>query len=728
MKMAVIPMTPPSTPKDVKATKSAIHRLNKDVSNIRRDIMRRKVDNVSEARRIAAAKEGKISELTNNLRASPVIKQSQSNKHYKYRMPAKLRKPMRRNQRSRRVPMKRSIQSSIAAQQNRLRQSRTAKPFSVAKKQEPAPKVKRMPRRAPRRGYVRRAPQSGSRSTKQILRRPYKLSRSFRKSAKKSRSPSTRRALQQEAQVQSRNQSVLKNQLSKNKSQIEAGRRTRRADLMRRRAKMAADRKRRWTPTSKNSKRDVRRARRVQRSPSRQTYVIPDRNGKPMRVSKPMYEKYISMRNTQRDKRFAMNKRPTVSRQPVRRPPQGRSNPNANRALSQDRHTQASKLRMDKAKKVSAQNKRMREIMERRRKASMQSQGVSQRRLLMLKNDVSQSRSAAILKAKKLEDHLTEIRAKKQSIASRLSPIKKNISSYNMFKRMGEANLGEIRRNDNLAGNHRDNLQELNKLNHDAASLGTIARRLEQQEMLIKNQHQVLSDQIGAMNANTLHNVNKQNLSETAYLEKCLSDKVLALNQMGNVSGQGIEKAKAIIRQFDKRQLPYEKAKQRIYRELKAHFVPKGGDLLKPNVGELTKAIANSKSMLEKMGKEFSPWGSAELSKLLNKYSVGQIKTMAEVGRLFMNIENNPRAVQDKVTVAQLGQARALGIAATIRNRKSRQLPGITKATSERRAFYEKQRLAEEERLKASQEKVKETQSLAGFFPRTRSAMERMAR
>ena len=61
--MSVIPINTPSTPQDVKSAKSAVHILSRDVRNIRRDIMRRKVDNVSEARRIVARKESQIKEL-----------------------------------------------------------------------------------------------------------------------------------------------------------------------------------------------------------------------------------------------------------------------------------------------------------------------------------------------------------------------------------------------------------------------------------------------------------------------------------------------------------------------------------------------------------------------------------------------------------------------------------------------------------------------------------------
>ena len=150
--------------------------------------------------------------------------------------------------------------------------------------------------------------------------------------------------------------------------------------------------------------------------------------------------------------------------------------------------------------------------------------------------------------------------------------------------------------------------------------------------------------------------------------------------------------------------------------------------MLKPDVSGLTEAIQKFRMQLDSQGKEFNAKGDEQLRKLVNKYSVGQIKTRSEAEAQFMQIINNPRFVQKRVTIAELGHARALGIAATIRSRKSKQLPGVRQLTTERRAFYDKQRIAEEERLKKSQERVESRQSLAGIFPRTRSAMERMSR
>ena len=271
-------------------------------------------------------------------------------------------------------------------------------------------------------------------------------------------------------------------------------------------------------------------------------------------------------------------------------------------------------------------------------------------------------------------------------------------------------------------------MQELSKLESEANSLGAISRKLKQQEMNLQNELQVVSDQIGNLNSSRLFNENKDNLSQTKSLEKCLGDKLQALNQTGHVSGDGINKAKAIIRQFDKRQIPFDEAKTRIYRILKQAHIAKGGDMLKPDISGLTEAIDNHSRMLTGQGYEFNSDGKDQLRKLVNKYSVGQIKTRQEAEAQFTQIINNPRYVQKKVTIAELGHARALGIAATIRNRKSKQLPGVRQLTTERRAFYEKKRITEEERLKQSQELVEQKQSLAGIFPRTRSAMERMSR
>ena len=125
--MAKIPVRPPNTPREVKAAKSAIHQLEKRSAKIRRDIMNRRVDNLSEARRIAASQSAKAKELRIDLQNSPAVKYSKRNKYMRYRMPTKV-KPARR-QRRRKVPLRRSIQASIAAKNNRLQQSKPAKPY-----------------------------------------------------------------------------------------------------------------------------------------------------------------------------------------------------------------------------------------------------------------------------------------------------------------------------------------------------------------------------------------------------------------------------------------------------------------------------------------------------------------------------------------------------------------------------------------------------------------------
>ena len=87
--MAKIPVRPPNTPREVKAAKSAIHQLEKRSAKIRRDIMNRRVDNLSEARRIAASQSAKAKELRIDLQNSPAVKYSKRNKYMRYRMPTR---------------------------------------------------------------------------------------------------------------------------------------------------------------------------------------------------------------------------------------------------------------------------------------------------------------------------------------------------------------------------------------------------------------------------------------------------------------------------------------------------------------------------------------------------------------------------------------------------------------------------------------------------------------
>jgi len=713
--MAKIPVRPPNTPREVKAAKSAIHQLEKRSAKIRRDIMNRRVDNLSEARRIAASQSAKAKELRIDLQNSPAVKYSKRNKYMRYRMPTKV-KPARR-QRRRKVPLRRSIQASIAAKNNRLQQSKAAKPFNVAKPSPKPPQIKRVVRRSPRRGYVRRMPQSPVRKARSIVKRPSRMSRMFKRMSRRTRSPSQRKALSQEASVQARNAKVAQSQLNKNRLQQQNARIARMRQQMLQRRKQAST-MRRVQPSPQDARRII------SRSSRRQTYVIPSKSGKPVRVSKPVYDRYMAARKASMDRMRASR---SVVRPPVvRRTPTRTNTPRPSAVAIQNQ--QKVQQEIERRKALAAQQARLRSIADRRAAAKMKSDSISQQRLNMLKANISKSRSAAVLQAKQLEEHLAKVRAKQQSVANKLSPIKSRISTFRRSFRLGEANLGAIRRDDTLADNHRDNMQELSKLENEANSLGAIARKLKQQEMNLQDELQAVSDQIGNLNPSRLYQENKENLSETKSLEKCLSNKLMQLNQSGHVSGEGINKAKAIIRQFDKRQIPFDVAKKRIYRTLKQAHTPKGGDMLKPDVSGLNEAIQMFRMQLDSQGKEFNAKGDEQLRKLVNKYSVGQIKTRNEAEAQFMQIIHNPRYVQDKVTIAELGRARALGIAANIRSRKSRQLPAVRQLTAERRAFYDKQRIAEEERLKKSQERVENRQSLAGIFPRTRSAMERMTR
>ena len=709
--MAKIPIRPPNTPREVKAAKSAIHRLDKSAAKIRRDIMNRKVDNLSEARRIASNQSAKARELRIDLINSPALKHSKRNKYHSYRMPTKVKSTRRRPRR--RVPLKRSIQASVAARNNKLQQSKAAKPFSVTRPSPRPPQIKRRVRRAPRRGYVRRVPQSPVRSAKKIIRRPSRMSRMFKRMAKRSPSRSKRRALNQEALVQSRNAKVAQSQLNKNRTQSAKSRmmRYREAMLRRQRGRKSV---KRVAPSPQDARRISRRA------ISRQTYVI-----KGKRVSKPVYDRYMSQRKAIRDRQRALM-RNKVRRTSSRRAPVKINRPRSRAMNLQQQQRQGQSI--DRMKASAAQRSMLERNLQRRRIAEAKSRNIAQQRLKMLRDNMTRSRSAAVMQAKQIEEHLAKVKAKQTSVRSRLSPIKSRISTFRRSFKLGEANLGAIRRDDTLADNHRDNMQELSKLENEASALGAISRKLKQQEMNLLGELQSLSDQIGNLNPSKLYSENKENLSETKALEKCLGDKLQALNQSGHVSGEGINKAKAIIRQFDKRQIPFAEAKTRIYRTLKQAHTPKGGDMLKPDIAGLTEAIQMFRMQLDSQGKEFNATGNEQLRKLVNKYSVGQIKTRNEAEAQFMQIVGNPRYIQDKVTIAELGHARALGIAATIRSRKSKQLPGVRQLTTERRAFYDKQRIAEEERLKKSQERVESRQSLAGIFPRTRSAMERMSR
>jgi hypothetical protein len=258
--------------------------------------------------------------------------------------------------------------------------------------------------------------------------------------------------------------------------------------------------------------------------------------------------------------------------------------------------------------------------------------------------------------------------------------------------------------------------------------LGAIINQLGNTETLMEKQINVAAEMFGGMNASTLYKENKHNRGQTEGLENYLAKKLLSLNQNGKVSGEGIQKAKAVIRLFDRRQLPFKEAKKRIKQELKIHFVPMGGDMIQRDIVAAAASIQRLKATLEARGKKLTGIGEAAFAKLLREYEVGQVKTMNELIRRAYGLIGNPHVVTTVISPDQLGHVRALGIAKNLLNRKARQLPGVRQLTVEKRAHYERIRVAEDEAAKARYEKVYKNESLAGLFPRTRSAMERLVR
>ena len=113
-----------------------------------------------------------------------------------------------------------------------------------------------------------------------------------------------------------------------------------------------------------------------------------------------------------------------------------------------------------------------------------------------------------------------------------------------------------------------------------------------------------------------------------------------------------------------------------------------------------------------------------------NNITNGQFKSVNAAKKAFIQqiASNRGQYFTRTITPKQQAQARQLGMLTVQKNRMAKSAPEIRTMTARQRAFYEQQRVAEDARTTAAKSTAKVEQQLAGFFPRTRSAMERMTR
>jgi hypothetical protein len=145
---------------------------------------------------------------------------------------------------------------------------------------------------------------------------------------------------------------------------------------------------------------------------------------------------------------------------------------------------------------------------------------------------------------------------------------------------------------------------------------------------------------------------------------------------------------------------------------------------------KLNAMFAQMKKTFTDMGMETTPAWDQLVARHTKHFNMKQHNTPEEaVAHLQREFEGNPnKYVQKTLSQKQQVQQRQLGMLTVQKNRISRSVPNIQAVTAERKAFYEQQRVLEEQRQEAAREVTQQAEQMAGLFPRTRSAMERMTR
>jgi len=148
------------------------------------------------------------------------------------------------------------------------------------------------------------------------------------------------------------------------------------------------------------------------------------------------------------------------------------------------------------------------------------------------------------------------------------------------------------------------------------------------------------------------------------------------------------------------------------------------------DTAKLNAMFAQLKKMFNDMGMETTPAWDQLVARHTKHFNMKQHNTPEEaVAHLQQEFEQNPNLyVQKTLSQKQQVQQRQLGMLTVQKNRISRSVPSIQKVSAERKAFYEQQRVLEAQRQQAARDVSQQAEQMAGVFPRTRSAMERMTR
>jgi len=341
-----------------------------------------------------------------------------------------------------------------------------------------------------------------------------------------------------------------------------------------------------------------------------------------------------------------------------------RRNRRANRALTKDRTSAQSKSMSDRQKAMIAQRNRLRANQLRREQEKKSIRSQAKSKSRRLARRASKSKAAKRLKKTSVAKKLSKVRLKKSNVAAKKKRAKKRVSRLRKRLRFGQANIGSVRLNEGLGQAMVALQHELSQAQHEENQLAALFGQLAKEEATLIQQLYADEDQFGS----------------TAPRHQRISREPMAS------SGKSF---------YDTREFNT--------------FV---SALARDSAGVPTAAY-------KELVRTYN-----------NNITNGQFSSVNAAKKTFMQqvASNRGQYFTRTITPKQQAQARQLGMLTVQKNRMAKSAPEIRTMTARQRAFYEQQRVAEDARTTAAESTAKVEQQLAGFFPRTRSAMERMTR
>ena len=341
-----------------------------------------------------------------------------------------------------------------------------------------------------------------------------------------------------------------------------------------------------------------------------------------------------------------------------------RKNPRANRALRTVRTRTSMAKRTNKTKSLQAERMRLRRNLSRRKAEASKVKQQARAKARRARKAISRTKVAKNIKKSKIANRLTKVRLNKSKVKSRRKKAKRKLKKLRRRFRFGQANIGMIRRDAQLGEEMRMLQYAISQAEHEDNQLAALFGQLAQEEA---------------------------NLVQQLYMDE---------ENFGSTRPKNL----------------------RVKRQPQA------------SSGKLFYDAREFNAFAHRLAMDSDGVPTPEFKQLLtvfnNRISNGQFMDTNQAKRAFMNeiISKRGMYFTRSVTPRQQAQARQLGILTVQKNRMAKSTPDIRKVTASRRAFYEQQRVAEDARTKAATKSAEVEKQLAGLFPRTRSAMERMTR